>query len=110
MTRSRSLIVIGMDSSDTRRSTTLPICSRTPSLFSDLSWFYIFEGMGLRPQRTDPLLDFIPVDRLRDILAQLAQSVSRASAAAPSHDSLFADGVARFRRPAGTGIRAVTSS
>jgi tryptophan halogenase len=59
-------------------------------LFTDLSWFYIFEGMGVRPQSYDPLLDVVPLPQLRDILSSLAQATAVAAQAAPSHDSHFA--------------------
>jgi tryptophan 7-halogenase len=59
-------------------------------LFTDMSWFYIFEGMGVRPERYDPLMDIVSREQLRDLLASLAQSVASLTQAAPSHDSYFA--------------------
>jgi tryptophan halogenase len=59
-------------------------------LFTDLSWFYIFEGMGIVPERYDPLLDVVPLPRLRDILSSLAQATADAVAHAPDHASHFA--------------------
>src|ERR1022692_1578314 len=59
-------------------------------LFTDMSWFYIFEGMGVRPERYDPLIDIVSREQLRDLLASLAQSVASLTQAAPSHDSYFA--------------------
>jgi tryptophan halogenase len=58
-------------------------------LFTDMSWFYIFEGMGVTPERYDPLLDIVSAEQLRDLLGNLAQSVAALTAAAPSHDSYF---------------------
>jgi tryptophan halogenase len=58
-------------------------------LFSDLSWFYIFNGMGVTPQTYDPLMDIVGDARLRDILAKLAQATAAVVASAPSHDSYF---------------------
>jgi len=58
-------------------------------LFTELSWFYVLDGMGVRPQCYDPLMDAIPSAQLRDIMATLAREVSRCAAAAPSHDSFF---------------------
>jgi tryptophan 7-halogenase len=58
-------------------------------LFTDMSWFYIFEGMGVTPERYDPLLDIVSAEQLRDLLGSLAQSVAALTAAAPSHDSYF---------------------
>ena len=61
-------------------------------LFTDLSWFYIFEGMGVRPERYDPLMDVVNLRDLRDVLSSLAQSTAIAAQSAPSHDSYFAAG------------------
>jgi tryptophan halogenase len=58
-------------------------------LFTDMSWFYIFEGMGMRPERYDPLVDLASIEQLRDLLGALAQSVAALTATAPSHDSYF---------------------
>jgi tryptophan halogenase len=63
-------------------------------LFSDLSWFYVFEGLGVVPENYDPLLDVVTVAQLRDILASMASATGAAARAAPSHDSHFAAGPA----------------
>lgn len=71
-------------------------------LFSDLSWFYIFDGMGVTPARYDPLMDVVKDDQLRGILARLAQSTAAAVDPAPSHDSYFsprANGPPRANEP-----------
>ena len=62
---------------------------RAGELFSDLSWFYIFNGMGVTPATYDPLMDVVADTQLRDILARLAQSTAAVVASAPSHDSYF---------------------
>jgi tryptophan halogenase len=62
-------------------------------LFTDLSWFYIFEGMGVTPESYDPLLDVVTVDQLRDILSSMAQSTALAAHGVPSHDSYFSAGI-----------------
>jgi tryptophan 7-halogenase len=59
-------------------------------LFSDSSWFYIFDGMGVRPEHYDPLMDVVKLPQLRDIFSSLAQATANAVAAAPSHASYFA--------------------
>jgi tryptophan halogenase len=58
-------------------------------LFTDLSWFYIFDGMGLTPRRHDPLMDVVSTSQLEDILEKLARATGAVVAAAPSHDSHF---------------------
>jgi len=62
---------------------------RAGELFTDLSWFYIFEGLGVRPVSYDPLLDVVGVGQLRDILASLAASTAAVTSTAASHDSYF---------------------
>ncbi|MBV9724440.1 MAG: tryptophan 7-halogenase [Gammaproteobacteria bacterium] len=62
---------------------------RAGELFTDLSWFYIFEGLGMRPAGYDPLLDVVGVGQLRDILASLAASTAAAARSAAAHDSYF---------------------
>ena len=62
---------------------------RAGELFTDLSWFYIFEGLGVQPASYDPLLDVIGVEQLREILASLAASTAALVTAAASHDSYF---------------------
>jgi tryptophan halogenase len=59
-------------------------------LFSELSWFYIFEGMGVRPDSYDPLMDVVTAENLRNILAALARASAAVAQAAPAHDSYFA--------------------
>ncbi|HEY2661199.1 MAG TPA: tryptophan halogenase family protein [Caulobacteraceae bacterium] len=62
---------------------------KSGELFTDLSWFYIFEGMGVRPDRYDPLMDVVGDAQFRDILGGLASATAAAAKAAPSHDSYF---------------------
>jgi tryptophan halogenase len=58
-------------------------------LFTDLSWFYIFEGLGVRPESHDPLMDVVTLGQLREILGSMAQATALAAQAVPSHDSYF---------------------
>jgi len=67
---------------------------KSGELFTDLSWFYIFEGLGVRPETYDPLLDVVTLPQLRDILASMATATDAAARAAPPHDSHFAAGPA----------------
>jgi tryptophan halogenase len=66
------------------------IRTKAGELFTDLSWFYIFEGMGVCPDQHDPLMDVVNLPALRDVLSSLAQATAVAAQAAPSHDSYFA--------------------
>ena len=67
---------------------------RPGELFSDLSWFYIFEGLGVRPESYDPLLDVVTLPQLRDILSSLATATDQAARAAALHDSYLPVGTA----------------
>jgi len=58
-------------------------------LFTDLSWFYILEGLGARPRSHDPLLDVVPVSQLSEILVSIARANAAVVAATPLHDSYF---------------------
>jgi tryptophan halogenase len=63
---------------------------RGGELFTDLSWFYIFDGLGMRPDSYDPLLDVVTVSQLGEIMASMASATASAAKAAPSHDTYFA--------------------
>jgi tryptophan halogenase len=58
-------------------------------LFTDLSWFYIFEGIGVTPENYDPLMDVVTMAQLREIFGSIAQSTALAADGVPSHDSYF---------------------
>ena len=68
-------------------------------LFTDVSWFYIFEGMGVRPAAYDPLLDVVPSQRLAQMLGALARDHGAAMAGARSHDSYFPQPIGRPAPP-----------
>jgi tryptophan halogenase len=70
------------------------IRTRPGELFSDLSWFYVFEGLGVKPKSYDPLLDVVTLPQLRDILSSMATATDAAARIAASHDSHFAAGPA----------------
>jgi tryptophan 7-halogenase len=73
---------------------------RSGELFTDMSWFYIFEGLGVLPQHYDPLLDVVPLEKLKEILTSLADSTAAVERAAPSHDSYFAQRAALLKATA----------
>jgi tryptophan halogenase len=70
-------------------------------LFTELSWFYILEGMGVEPERYDPLIDVVKFDQLKEILASMARAVDAAAKAAPSHDGYFD----RYQQMSGAATR-----
>jgi tryptophan halogenase len=71
---------------ETGRVRTLP-----GELFTDVSWFYIADGLGLRPDGHDPLMDVVESRRLGEILAKIAADTRLAAEASPSHDRYFAE-------------------
>ena len=67
---------------------------RPGELFTDLSWFYVFEGLGIRPASLDPLIGADELARALPVMQSLRQSIEREVRAARTHDSYFADGQA----------------
>ena len=65
---------------------------RPRELFTDLSWFYIFEGLGIRPAALDPLIDSDAFARALPVMQSVRLSIEREVRAARTHDSYFADG------------------
>jgi tryptophan 7-halogenase len=62
-------------------------------LFTDLSWFYIFEGLGLRPASYDPLVAGSNFTQVLEIMQALRLQIAQELGGAPSHDSYFATAV-----------------
>ncbi len=67
-----------------------------PELFSDLDWFWLFEGMGVIPADYDPLVDSVDFEQVKRVMVAINQKVSSDTASAPSHDSFFAAANARL--------------
>jgi tryptophan halogenase len=76
---------------------------RAGELFTDTSWFYILEGLGVSPAHYDPLLDVVALDKLKEILAALADGTAALRRAAPLHDSYFAPRSVSLSAVKGTG-------
>ena len=60
---------------------------RPGELFSDLSWFYVLDGLGITPRAYDPLLDVVPSAQFAGILARMAAETVEACRRAPPHDA-----------------------
>lgn len=75
------------------------IRSRPGELFTDLSWFYVFEGLGIRPAALDPLVDEAAFARAQPVMDALRQNVEREVLLARTHDSHFTDGQPAAARP-----------
>jgi len=71
------------------------VTQRGPELFSDLDWFWVFEGLGVTPRDYDPLVDTVDFEQVKRLMLAISQKVSADAAAAPSHDSFFAQANAR---------------
>jgi len=79
---------------------------RGGELFTDLSWFYIFDGMGVTPDGYDPLMDVVSTGRIANIMAGLAKEHAEALATAKSHDSHFSQPIgAPARSPVSAAAR-----
>lgn len=72
------------------------VVSRQPEVFGDLDWFWILEGMGVIPRDYDPLVDTVDYEQVKRVMLAISQKVSADTAAAPSHDSFFAQANARL--------------
>ena len=58
--------------------------------FDETSWLAIHAGMRHWPQRTDPVLEELPLDHARDILRQRREAIARAVAPLPPHHAYLA--------------------
>jgi tryptophan 7-halogenase len=58
-------------------------------LFSDLSWFFVLDGLGVQPHDYNPLIDTVDFEQVKNIMSQLRRTVASAVAAAPLHDTFF---------------------
>jgi len=73
------------------------IFQRQHELFTDLSWFFILDGLGIEPRDYNPLVDTVDFAQVKGLLGQLSGNVAAAVAAAPSHDSFFMAGAPQRR-------------
>ena len=62
---------------------------RPRDLFTEPSWFYVFDGMGLTPRRTDPLLAVVEPVRLAQMLGQIGRDALAGARMAVPHADLF---------------------
>ncbi|HEV7607613.1 MAG TPA: tryptophan halogenase family protein [Steroidobacteraceae bacterium] len=59
-------------------------------LFTDLSWFYVLDGMGVKPATSDPLIDGPLFAQAQGTLTALRGQVARDVQRAPAHLGYFA--------------------
>jgi tryptophan halogenase len=68
------------------------IRSQRRDLFTDLSWFFVLDGMRVAPQAIDPLVDGPLFAQVKDLLSGMRSEVARDLRQAPMHDSYFRSG------------------
>jgi tryptophan 7-halogenase len=66
------------------------IVQQRPEYFTDLDWFWIFEGAGVIPRDYDPLVDSADFEQVKRLMLAISQKIKADVAAAPTHDSFFA--------------------
>jgi len=59
------------------------------ALFTEPSWFYVLDGMGLVPRTTDRMLDVIAPPRLHAMLARISRDTLAGGTQAQGHAALF---------------------
>lgn len=72
---------------------------RPGELFTDLSWFYVFEGLGIRPAALDPLIDDTAFAQARPVLQAVRERIDRETRLARTHESYFVAGQPAAARP-----------
>ena len=65
------------------------IRSGARDLFTEASWFYVFDGMGVTPRRSDPLLTAIAPARLEAMLAAISRDAMAGGGVAMPHAGMF---------------------
>ena len=58
-------------------------------LFSDLSWFFVLDGLGLTPRDYNPLVDRADFEQVKRFMSDMRDRIQREASLAPSHDSFF---------------------
>ena len=76
------------------------VTQHRPELFTDLDWFWIFEGLGVTPRDYDPLVDTVDFEQVKRLMLAISQKVSADAAAAPTSRQLLRPGKREARRRA----------
>jgi tryptophan halogenase len=58
-------------------------------LFRPVSWMAVLTGLGITPQRADPLADLVPRDRAQQILRGVSQAIRQTALAQPAHEAVL---------------------
>ena len=59
-------------------------------MFTDLSWFFVLDGLGVRSRDYSPLVDTVDFNKVRGIMNDVRGRVAAAVTDACTHDSFFA--------------------
>jgi tryptophan halogenase len=59
--------------------------------FQDPSWLALYAGLGLMPDRYDPLADYFTPEQLDGALSRMRRAIDKAVQLAPSHEQYIAD-------------------
>ncbi len=58
-------------------------------LFKPVSWMSIYTGMGVTPERSDPLVEMIQPDFSRQVLANVTAAIRQTASLQPSHETVL---------------------
>lgn len=58
-------------------------------LFSDLSWFFVLDGLGVRPRDYNPLVDIADFEQVKRLMSEIRAKIEMDAGLAPLHDSFF---------------------
>ena len=59
-------------------------------LFPDHSWIAAMLGQGIRPASSDPLVDSLPLEKVRRFTRHVAEVTAQAAQSMPDHDDFIA--------------------
>ena len=81
------------------------VVPRAGELFTDLDWFWIFEGAGIIPRDYDPLVDTIDFEQVKRLMLAISQKIAADTAAAPTPRQFLRRGQRQAGRRAQGGWR-----
>jgi len=58
-------------------------------LFKPVSWISVYTGMGVEPERPDPLVELLPRSFSQQVLAGVTNAVRQAALAQPAHEAVL---------------------
>jgi tryptophan halogenase len=58
---------------------------REYDLFNEPNWHSILGGQDIRPQRSDPLDDFVELEQVKRALSQMRGSIRKTAESLPTH-------------------------